>query len=341
MHHFFVALKGRHDEAQIHRWSLPDLPTIDDLPKVRAALSPADTSTAASSVDRASGTGISSLQGQVAIFEGDSSTIAMIDNNRTESSVLDNNAPATIRVFNAKTGAAEPERSSSDRHQVLSGATAGGQEILYGNSFGDVMLLNVKTGANRRVDRFNGLPDVTAVALTADGRTGAAGTSEGRLHIFSVLESTPAPTVLRDIELDNSISALAFSSDGVHILVAHGRDAEVRDVADPNRQLGSSVELASDIALAAIDGHIRYAAAGMGDGDVVLWDVASGAVLGHWSVGSRPVWIGIAQNRLTVLTSGGKLATWQIHDPEESEARVRQLSLQPLTAEERGRLQLP
>jgi WD40 repeat protein len=337
-HHLYVRHEGRHGEAQIERWSLPELPTIEDLPNVAVISHSVDKGdgTQATETKDTRGTKAPALappKNVVVLFDRPSSKMVLMD--------IDHD---TARIVDTRTGVAQPDFHPKNESDMLSGAVmAGGSKILYGTAYGDVQLIDAITGSETPIHHFVGVPDVTAVALATDGRTGAAGTEKGSLHIFPITDSAAAAGQTSDIATDSAISALALSSNGTRILVAHGRIAEVWDAADGGGQIGASVELASDVARIALDDRMQYAAAAMMDGDFQVWDVNSGAILGHWSAGTRVLWIGFAQDSrsLSVLTAAGKLATWPVHDPVESEEEARRLSLPPLTVQERARLQLP
>ncbi|HUB14009.1 MAG TPA: hypothetical protein VMB34_18815 [Acetobacteraceae bacterium] len=328
MRHLYVAHEGPHDEAEIERWRLPDLGAVETLPHAATLLAPPKPAALQQGADTKPD---DTRLRPVVLFDPASATLSMIMNDNAGS----------VRIINARTGASLPNLQYH-AHDVSAAAMLGdGSRLLVAGNWH----LTLLAGGGGAPATFNvaGFHDFTAVAMTADGRVGAAGTDDGKLYLLALAKSGLVDVGPSELSVDNAIGALAFSADGTRILVAHGREAEVRNLANSGSQEGASVEFSADIKRVALDASGKFAAAAMPEGEVEVWDISSGGVLGRWAAGSPVVSIGFTADShgVTVLTSAGKLATWTIRDPDAAEAEASELHLRPLTTRERARLQLP
>lgn len=136
---------------------------------------------------------------------------------------------------------------------------------------------------------------VLSVAVAPDGRTFAAGNSDGSVRIWELASGTPIQTIGAHSKL---VFALAYSPDSI-TLVSGARDGIVRRWRAADGAMLSELSGHTDrvFAVAVAPDGARVASGGE-DRTVRLWQADVGSELRHWDVGrSRlracsPAWVG-------------------------------------------------
>jgi RNA polymerase sigma factor (sigma-70 family) len=201
------------------------------------------------------------------------------------------NRPAPPALPGAAAAAASPWRQRADlvtgTDHVMSVAFSPDARLLVtGSQDGSVSLWDVSSG--KEVRRFRPGGEVFSVAFSPDGKVLAAGGGArgkaGEVRLWDA--ASGKETALR--EHDDLVVSVAFAPDG-RVLATGGRDGAVTlwDVGQFRRRAGSrgkataiySVAFSPDGKRLASAGGEEFLGEGNRDGDLGLWDVATGKAL--------------------------------------------------------------
>ncbi len=136
-------------------------------------------------------------------YDGNAALIGFSSDNKTLAAVDD----STINLWNLESG---KEITPGEQHSgaVIDVAFAG-DKMISGSDDQTAKIWNVHTG--QRVQNLNHNGEVTAVAISADGRLALTGGADGRLRLWDIEKGT---AVGGEIKYEGQINDLKFSSDG-------------------------------------------------------------------------------------------------------------------------------
>jgi len=152
---------------------------------------------------------------------------------------------------------------------------------------------------------------VYSVSLSPDGAQALSGSLDGSLIVWDVntgaqraFESTGAP-----------VFSTAFSPNGRYALAGHGEDLILWNLADAS-QIRSFSDSSGSVLSIAFSPDGRSAIVGTADGNLILWDIETGAALAHYGQpdGGSVYSVAFSPDGERILSgaSGGQLILWDI-----------------------------
>lgn len=182
----------------------------------------------------------------------------------TVSSVL----PREIRIWDSRTGGVKNRHS---REPVDVVATSSNGELIAEATSGQVSLTEVRTGEKKILALQTGGP-ISAIALSADGRSLVTGDDLGRIQIWEV--STGHLT--KSVETGQVITALAVDTSG-RMLAAATADRSINLWSVLTGTLKTELKKHRDVVRAlAFSPDGRTLASGGDDRNLILWELSSG-----------------------------------------------------------------
>jgi WD40 repeat protein len=171
--------------------------------------------------------------------------------------------------------------------------------------------------------------NIKSIAFSPDGRTIAAGDSQGHVRLWDAIGHTELRSVdINSDELDSTrskdISAMIYSPGGDGLLIGFESGAVDFVALSPairSRHFGDSN---SRVGVVAYSHDGTLAMAGDDNGNISLWNAASGELLDVYAAGAGIVSVSFSADDRTILVSGrdGTVRVWPIELNDQSTLSV-------------------
>lgn len=182
--------------------------------------------------------------------------------------------------------------------------------VIAGLQDANLVVRDLPSGATRS---FSADGKIDAATLSPDGGVVAAALRGGKLQLWR----QPDGAALRDLSGPEAARALFYVAGGARLVVAHEAGVCVYDPNNADELYFSRVD--TRLLSFAFDGDLLAAASV--EGEVLLWDVAQGALLGRARLGTQPVnavAVSAAHKLLLAADSAGAVALWRLGGPRKN-----------------------